>query len=169
MLLPMRFVAEPISDLRLKRFHRWAMLWLKWFVAFLDAAGALAPLSSEAQCIGHLWLDGVERIVLSIVMLRAAPRVRPCNKRRGVSERRLNEFALRRAIIGSALRRSLRPKDLRQRIEALTQSTDALVARLLRRLPRGLTRRRPIKARREAHDVVVCDEHAVGAPLSDTS
>jgi hypothetical protein len=61
----------------------------------------------------------------------------------GVSEHRRKDAALRRAIIGSALRRALRPKDLRQRIAALTQSIDPLVARLLKRLPRGLTRRRP--------------------------
>ena len=69
----------------------------------------------------------------------------------------------------STLRRALRPKDLRQRIEALTQSIDALVARLLKRLPRGLTRRRPIKARREANVVAVCGQRSFFAPLSDTS
>jgi hypothetical protein len=165
----MRFVAEPISDLRLKRFHRWAMLWLKWFVSFLDAAGAFAPISGQAQTIGHHWLDGIERVVLDIAMLRAAPHVRHCNKRKGMSERRLKESALRRAIIGSAMRRSLRPMDLRRRIDALTQSIGALVAGLLRRLPRGLTRRRSIKAEREAHPVALFDQCSVCTALPDTS
>lgn len=146
----MRFIADPTSDLRLKRFYRWAMLWLKWFVAFLDGAGAFAPISKQAEMIGHRWLDGIERIIVAIVALRAGPRVRRLQPRKGVSERRLKEIALRRAVVGTKLRRLLRAKDLRQRIDALAQNIDALVARLLKRLPRGLTRRRPIKARRRS-------------------
>jgi hypothetical protein len=142
----MRFVAEPISNLRLQRFHRWAMLWLKWFVGFLDAAGAFAPISVEVEKIGHAWLDRIERVVLAIVMLRAAPRVRWIKARRPFALYRLKQRGMRRAVIGCALRRSLRPKSLRRRIEALTQSIDCLVARLLKRLARGLTRRRPILA-----------------------
>ena len=143
----MRFVAEPISDLRLQRFHRWAMLWLKWFAAFLDAAGAFAPISKQAESIGHHWLDRIERIILAIVMLRAVRRVRRIKSHRPFAVHRLKQRALPRAVIGSALRRALRPRDLRQRIAALTQSIDGLVARLLKRLPRGLTRRRPLLAR----------------------
>ncbi|MFZ2030902.1 MAG: hypothetical protein WAU68_11375 [Vitreimonas sp.] len=142
----MRFVAEPISDLRLQRFHRWAMLWLKWLVSFLDGAGAFAPISEQAGAIGHRWLDDIERIILNIVMLRAAPSVRRNQPHKGVSRRRRNDAAVRRAIVGSHLRRALRRKNLHQRIEALSQSVAALVARLLRRLPHGLTRRRPIVA-----------------------
>src|SRR5690349_20057862 len=111
----MRFVAEPISDLRLQRFHRWAMLWLKWFVAFLDAAGALAPLSKQARTIGHTWLNRIERIVLAIVVLRAIARVRGLAPRKGVAEHRRKERALARAVIGSRLRRSLRSEDLHER------------------------------------------------------
>jgi hypothetical protein len=165
----MRFVAEPISDLRLTRFHRWAMLWLKWFVSFLDAQGALAPISKQAQTIGHRWLDDIERIILNIVMLRAACHVRRCHQRKGVSERRLKEIALRRAIIGSAMRRAMRPRDLRQRIEALTQNIDALVAQLLRRLPRGLTRRRPILAAPEPRIVDQLSACLLPALAADTS
>lgn len=87
-------------------------------------------------------------------MLRAAPRVRRVNPRKGVSQHRRNDTALRRAIIGSAMRRALRPKNLSQRIEALTQSICGLVERLLKRLPRGLTRRRAILA---APDACVVD------------
>src|SRR4051794_24259143 len=116
----MRFVAEPISDLRLQRFHRWAMLWLKWFVAFLDGSGAFAPLSKQARIIGHRWLDRIERIVMAIVMLRAVRQVRGINSRKGVAELRRKDSALARAVVGSALRRALRSKDLRERIERLT-------------------------------------------------
>ena len=165
----MRFVPEPVSDLRLTRFHRWAMLWLKWFVAFLDTASAFAPLSKQAQTVGHRWLKSTERIIVAIVMVRAAPRVRRLDPRKGVAEHRRNDAALRRAIVGSAMRRALRPKNLRQRIGALTQSIDALVAQLLRRLPRGLTRRRPIKAQPEVHAGVLCDQDSLCTALPDTS
>jgi hypothetical protein len=75
------------------------------------------------------------------------------NPRQRISQHRRNDTALRRAIIGSALRRALRAKDLRQRIEALTQSIGTLVARLLKRLPRGLACRRPIIAAPESPNV----------------
>ena len=47
------------------------------------------------------------------------------------------------------MRRSLRSRSLEQRIAALSQNLEALVTRLVRRLPRGLTRRRPICAHPE--------------------
>lgn len=165
----MRFVAEPISNLRLQRFHRWTMLWLKWFDAFLDAAGALAPLSRHARCIGHAWLDRIERVIFAIVMLRAATHVRRTTVRKGVAEHRRNDSALRRAVIGTRLRKSLRSKDLHERIMRLTQPIDTMVMRVIRRLPRGLTRRRPIKAQREAQAPHHGDACAPLLPISDTS
>src|SRR6185295_509109 len=121
MLHRMRFVAEPISDLRLQRFHRWALLWLTWFASFLDAASAFAPLTTQARTIGHRWLDRIERVLFAIVMLRAVRHVRCIKSRRPFAVHRLKQSALSRAVIGSAMRRTLRPKDLRQRIQALKQ------------------------------------------------
>jgi hypothetical protein len=166
----MRFVAEPISDLRLQRFHRWAMLWLKWFAAFLEQAGAWAPLSRQAQTACHIWLDRIECIIIRIVVVRAVRYVRRLPQRKGAAEHRHSAGSLPRAVIGSKLRRALRPKDLRQRIEALTQSIGSLVGILLRRLPRGLTRRRPIKARREPCAPALSHETCwANALLCDTS
>jgi hypothetical protein len=145
----MRFVAEPISQHRLSRFHRWAMLWLAWFAAFLDAASGFAPLATQAQTLSHLWLNKIERIIVAVVLLRAAPRVRRVNRRGGISEHRRNDSAVTRAVIGAAMRRALRARNLHERIQRLSQDIDTLVARLLKRLPRGLTRRRPIKAHPE--------------------
>ena len=55
-----------------------------------------------------------------------------------------------RAVIGATLRRMLRPRGLRRRCEVLRRlDLNRVVARLLKRLPRGLTRRRPILTRRE--------------------
>jgi len=145
------------------------MLWLKWFAAFLDAAGALAPLSKQARSIGHVWLDRIERRILAIVMLRAVRHVRRIAPRKGIAEHRCKESAFARAVVGSRLRRSLRSKYLHERIARLMQSIDVLVAALLRRLPRGLTRRRPIKARRELHVPRLGDACTTFPHLRDTS
>ena len=165
----MRFVAEPFTQHRLQRFHRWAMLWLAWFAAFLDTASGFAPLSPQAPRMAHAWLDRIERVIVSIVMLRAAPRVRSIRVRRHGAEPNRSDVSLRRAVIGSAMRRALRPKNLRRRIAALTQNLDALIARLLKRLPRGLTRRRPILARPETHTTLARIAPFADARAADTS
>jgi len=144
----MRVNAPPISEHRLNRYHRWMLLWLTWFAAFLKQARAFAPFSAQAVAIAHRWLDRIERLLVSVVLLRAAPHVRPTGAPKHSSRRR-TETHLQRAIIGSAMRRALRAKDLTQRIAALSQDVDGLVARLLKRLPRGLTRRRPHHTRPE--------------------
>jgi hypothetical protein len=146
----MRIDAPPISAHKLQRLHCWILLWLKWFAAFLAGAEAFAPFTSAATKEAHRWLDRIERGVISVVILRAYPRIRLLRRLRYSSHRR-NETQIFRAVIGAALRRSLRVRDLRQRIEVLSQNVDALVARLVRRLPHGLTRRRPILARPEMH------------------
>ena len=166
----MRFVAEPISHLRLQRFHRWALLWLTWFAGFLDAASSFAPLSKHAERIGRRWLDRIERIILAIVMLRAVPRVRGLRTRRPFALHRLKQTALSRAVIGAQLRRALRPKGLAQRCEALRRiSISTLVAHILRRLPRGLTRRRPIRTQPEARIALALSTPFAPARAADTS
>ena len=164
----MRSNAPAITELRLQRFHRWALLWLKWFAAFLNGASGFAPLSKQATAIGHQWLGRIETVLVNIVLVRAATRVRTVSTLKHAAHRRI-ETHMTRAVIGSAMRRSLRSRRLDQRIAALSQNLEALVARLLRRRPRGLTRRRPIRTRpemRRAEVAFVCDN----APLSaDTS
>jgi hypothetical protein len=164
----MRFNAPPISEHRLQCAQRWMLLWLKWFAAFLREARAFAPFSDQATRIAHQWLNRIERLLVSIVMLRAAPRVRLQNLLKH-SERRKIETHLRRAIVGSGMRRNLRSRDLIERIVALSQDIDALVARLLKRLPRGLTRRRPHLTRPEMRliELAIFDVEAV--VCADTS
>jgi hypothetical protein len=165
----MRFNAPPISDHRLQRAQRWMLLWLKWLAAFLHEARAFAPFSDQAEAIAHQGLDKIERLLVSIVVLRAAPHVRGATAPKHSPRKRI-ETHLMRAIVGSAMRRSLRSKDLNQRISALSQNVDALVARLLERLPRGLTRRRPHRTRRgripPIARAVACAEHVVRADTS---
>lgn len=154
----MRLSVPPISELRLRRYHRWMLLWLKWLAAFLAETGAFAPLSRQVEQIAHQWLDKIERLLIDIVLIRAAPHVRtiPALKH---SPHCRDETHMRRAIIGSAMRRALRSNRLDQRIAALSQDVQALVARLLKRLPRGLTRRRVVRTRpqvRATHTASVC-------------
>ncbi len=164
----MRVTAPPISEHRLNRYHRWMLLWLTWFAAFLREARALAPFSTQATAIAHQWLDRIERVLTNIVMLRAAPHVRSIVPPKH-SPRRKRETQMRRAVIGSAMRRMLRSNDLSQRIAALSQNVDALVERLLKRLPRGLTRRRPHHARPEPRAIAPAVACAEAALASDTS
>ena len=131
------------------------MLWLTWFAAFLDAAAEYAPISKAAEKIGHAWLARIERLIVAIVIVRVAARAAGVNKRKGVPEHRRKDAGIARAIVGSRLRRALRSKNLHLRIAALRQDIDALVTAMLKRLPRGLTRRRPIKA---------CRNRTAGAP-----
>jgi hypothetical protein len=164
----MRVSAPPISEHRLNRYHRWMLLWLTWFAAFLREARAFAPFSAQATAIAHRWLDRIERLLVNIVLLRAAPHVRLNNTPKH-SPRRKTETHMLRAVIGSAMRRALRSKDLNQRIAALSQDVDVLVARLLKRLPRGLTRRRPHQTRPEPRRIARAIAYAEAALSPDTS
>ncbi len=147
-LRAMRLNVPPISEHRLQQYHRWMLLWLGWLAAFLAQARAFAPLANEASAIAHRWLDRIERLLVNIILIRAALHVRTIPTLKHATHRR-NETQLARAIIGSAMRRAFRSRSLEQRIAALSQPVEALVARLLKRLPRGLTRRRPMRPRPE--------------------
>jgi hypothetical protein len=71
--------------------------------------------------------------------------------------------------MGSRLRRMLRSRDLHQRIAGLRREIGELVARVLKRLPRGLTRRRPIRARPEQRCVAALGMSPAPMPWADTS
>jgi hypothetical protein len=155
----MRSKAPAITELRLQRFHRWALLWLKWFASFLDAANAYGPMSKQVTAIAHRWLGRIEYVLTCIVLIRVAAHVRASNPLKHSAHRR-SDAQLMRALIGSSMRRALRSPRLDQRIAALSQNLEVWVARLLKRLPRGLTRRRPILTRPEVH-------RAEAAPICD--
>ncbi|MFT3726833.1 MAG: hypothetical protein QM759_03315 [Terricaulis sp.] len=165
----MRTVAKSIATYRLQRAHRWAVLWLTWFAAFLVAAADFEPLSKLAQAIAHKRLQRIERLIVAILILRALPHLRGVNRRKGMAERRRIERSFFRAVLGGRLRRALRPKDVHQRIAALRQNIDVLLTQLLKRLPCGLTRRRPIKARPELHHAMAAAVVCMPAPCADTS
>jgi hypothetical protein len=165
----MRYSARPVSQHRLSRYHGWAMLWLRWFAAFVNAVTAFAPLSAHARRIAHVWLDSIERLVLNIAIRRSEPHVRLLAPRMHAGLHPRKNAGLVRAIMGARLRRLLRSADVRARIEKLMVRIDGLVRDLLRRAPRGLTRRRPIRTRRELARLAPCFAPCMYAFGADTS
>jgi hypothetical protein len=133
---------------RLARKHRWAMLWLRWFVAMLDFLEAFGPPSREARAIGHTWLDKIEMHIVRIIWMRAAPHIEPAVWQ--IYGPRQRSLGLHRIITGSRLRKLLRSKDLRVRAARLAQNLDALIAIYLRRVRRGLNRLFAIRTRPQA-------------------
>jgi hypothetical protein len=152
---------------RLARKHRWAMLWLRWFVAMLDVLEAFGPPSREARAIGHEWLDTIEMHIVRIIWMRAAPHVDsvvwtlygPRQRRPG----------LHRIITGSRLRKRLRDKDLRTRAAKLAQDLTPLIVMHLRRGRRGLTRLLAIPTRPQAAALLAPSPYIALERLVDTS
>jgi hypothetical protein len=164
------FICPIFANRRLQRFHRWALLWLTWLAAVLDNAAAYAPLSQQVKTLTHAYLDQIARVIVSIVMIRASYQVRQLPPKHWSEHvHACKVTSLRRAVMGVKLWRELRHRDVRQRIAALRQDIDALTARVARRLPRGLTRRRPIHTRPESR--VIDSRAAVLTPklAADTS
>ena len=107
----MRFKRPSISNLRLQRLHRWALLWLTWFVAQIDKAVAHAVLTQDLRAAAHRWLDTIERVIVGIVVIQAAQRIRRRPQRMRRFSEYINARPTRRTILGARLRRDLRPKD----------------------------------------------------------
>jgi hypothetical protein len=162
-------IAAPVSELRLQRYHRWAMLWLVWFARFLKAFAPFVPAVAALETLAHRRLDRIEKMIAAIVILRAAAHIRPLTRRKGVAEHKRIDTAFFRAVIGCRLRRALRPKGLQARIAALCRNIGDMVACVLKRLPCGLTRRRPIHARPEPRSALVYNTPLAPAPCADTS
>ncbi|MFT3727112.1 MAG: hypothetical protein QM759_04745 [Terricaulis sp.] len=145
------------------------MLWLSWFAAFLQVAAEFEPISKLAYQLAHSRLAWIERLILSIVIIRVAPKVRRVIRRKGMPEHRQIRTAFIRAVMGSRIRRMLRSKDLHRRIAALRHNIDDLIALVLKRLPCGLTRRRPILPRPESSCTSQDDACCAPALCADTS
>ena len=139
------------------------LLWLKWFAAFLKEARAFAPFSDQAngdrasmaqphRAAARQHRHAPRRATRARHQRDQSIRVAPQNR---------NAYAARHHRLSHAPR--LRSKDLNQRIAALSQDVDTLVARLLKRLPRGLTRRRPHHTRPERRSVACVTVHAQAA------
>ncbi|MES1158934.1 MAG: hypothetical protein ABUL42_03470 [Terricaulis silvestris] len=112
---------------------------------FLDAVcGEHGRLSRQARALATDWLDRFADLAVKLALIHAARRCRMRDFRHGGPPRRRTRSGEMRAMIGSALRKSLRHADLRQRLNAivaLLRDPEAAIAALARRLQRGFTRR----------------------------
>ncbi len=173
----MKSAAIPVPMHRVQRFETWARLWLSWFAGRLIAwYGLFAPIPRAAERQLHEGLDVVARLVCCTVLLRALARMparaaRHCRPPANATQRGSLHGGFLRAAFGAALRRPLKRGSVSQRLLALTDAlakVDALAVKLLRRLACGLSRRRPIRARREA---ILALRSAVAprTPSADTS
>jgi hypothetical protein len=136
----MRTSPKPIITAhRLARLNAWARLWLAWVV------GLFAAWWSRGERIGARDLDQLAHRVGRIVVVNAAARFAPPPKSRH-RHGRLQRVRVR-TILGARLRRAMRGKDAPSRLFAILtvmRDLDRVVALLLKRLPRGLTRLRAV-------------------------
>jgi len=151
-----------IPDYKIARLYAWAMLWLGRVVAWSVYWAALGVLPTRRE------LDGVARrmhrlVVFSVV--NQLSRLRPTRNRHGRHKRWTF-----RTFAGSRFRRLTRGKDWAHRIFAILafiRDAKQHIARLLKRLRRGLTRLRVILPRAESCALIAC---APAAPCAaDTS
>jgi hypothetical protein len=134
----MRQAPTPIiSPRRLARLNAWARLWLVWVVGWFAACWN-ADASPRA-------LDWLAHRVRTLIVVNMAARYTP----RPLSVHRHGRLKHVRvpAIVGAKIRRAMRGKDAPSRlfaILAIMRDMDALVARRLREIGKGLTRLRVI-------------------------
>lgn len=123
----------PISKLRLARLMSWARLWLTWLAANLTARfGACAPRRR---------LEPIRTMLAHLLFLHAAARVAPRPRTQSPIPNAPPRAGLLRALVGGGLRRALRGATIGALL-AIVGDPEAGIAKLARRLARGLTRRR---------------------------
>lgn len=129
---------------RVDRLNAWARLWLVWFVGF--CASFWRDDRTQARDVAR-----AARSVASLVILNAVERM-PTPPRTNNRHGRLNPVHLR-GVAGSRLRHALQGRDWRARLMAILtvmRDLDMHVAKLVRRLRRGMTRLRVIDPKPEA-------------------
>lgn len=163
----MHFKPPAISARRLERTLCAALAWLADLAELAEAFAGLASMPREAQRLAHGVVDYFERIICAVAILRAAAHVRflPRHRRAPLARR----GGLVRAILGSALRRRLRHRSLRTRIQALRLGAVGLAERIAKRLPRGLTRRRPILPKPSSASPALGNMPATATEIADSS
>jgi hypothetical protein len=139
----------------------WARLVLVW------VSGVFAGLVGETS---RRCLDGVALMVGELVFLHAAARVRP--RATGMHRHGRLHAISTRAIVGAALRRALRGKDFAARLFAILsvmRDAEQHIAKLARRLARGLTRLRVLAPSPEPGPLAAPAPLALAAAYADTS
>lgn len=142
--------SRPSPEHRLKRKALWATLWLAKLIRFMPD---LLRLPRRARAFVGRRLDVLADFVINLVVIRAAHQFRPVQRQRNrfavwrAAQRhdvRARHVRSLRAAIGGNLRRALKARGLKARAEAILralQNLDRLLARFLRRMKKGLSRR----------------------------
>lgn len=143
----MKFTPRPISKHHRARLIAWTLAMLAWMMQVLFAAASLTP-RHQRQRGPAMSLDRLTRMVKLLIISRAidftrrryrAPPRKPRFRGLAVAPR-----AVVRALIGVAVQKLLKRKDVGDRIAVLLHAIrhiDVYAARVARRLKRGLTRR----------------------------
>jgi hypothetical protein len=159
-----------ISTHCLARFTKWAMLWVFWFAVFLsETMGVLAR-----RDVRRAFMD-MRRVMASLVFLHAIGEVPPgpTHKRHAPRPNRIDPSvnALRR-ILGARFRRALRGRSVGETITrflAMLRDLKAVIAGLVRRLKRGLTRWMRFYPARESVPDGVGEKFCAYLPAFNTS
>jgi hypothetical protein len=141
----MKQAAHSISIQRLDRLMLWSRLWLLKFASFILQTTALfAPLERAAGEILKPRLETLAKIILLLISLKASRLIQtPVLQKRYAPGK--SAPALMRRVFGSRLRRLTSARDPGAQIAALLsllESAETEIARLVKRLRAGLTRRR---------------------------
>lgn len=137
--------APTISAHRLARLTAWAKLWLVWFAAKFVYHFCLGTPPRSWRRSARQQLDLVAAMVAKLIFLHAARRMPPPMQRGVHRHGRFKRSGNVRACIGSSLRHAMRGADLFSRllaILAVMRDAEFHIAKLVRRLRLGLTRRR---------------------------
>jgi hypothetical protein len=135
---------------RRQRLVLWALAMLTWLAAVLFA-GREITVRQLSQRHRRMSLDGLTRMTIELMVVRAAELARRRRRKRNFWRygRDLTPRHLIRSLVGSRLRRVLKPRDVAARIAILTEvlrNLDAFAQLLAKRMRRGLTRLWPIIA-----------------------
>jgi hypothetical protein len=153
-----------LSQHRLARFATWGRLWLQGFAAALLFLVQVDPVRVRRE------LALTARFVGTLVFLRLVQGFRP--PRRKSWRKPVRRPGMLRTIKGSRLRRRLRARDPVARffaILAVMRDLDQEVARLKKRLARGLTRLRSIPPAHEHDALALAASEIARACAADTS
>jgi hypothetical protein len=136
-----RFLTTPHQRQRLAL---WALSLLQWIAAVLFG-GKSVNLRQLRQRYERVSLDRLTRLAIDLLLVRAGELAgrRPRKRRYWRHGRDLRARHLIRSLLGSNLRRALKPKDVSARIAALVgvlRDIDRYARRLARRMRRGLAR-----------------------------
>ena len=172
-----------LAEHRRARITTWARLMLAWIGMMLFAPEPPRAKNGQLRRLirrryPQLSLAPMARLVAHLIFMRALAMLRVRRRPRvrdftGAGfRRRLNPRHVLRAAIGSRVRAGLRHPDLRTRfarIVAAFNEVDAIAARLVRRLRRGLMRRTAIVAVRPPRANVRSVGFATSVAFADTS